>query len=55
MKFIKTRDSETAENIRSLGFKELPKEGDYFVFINDQSKSNFANKEKIVYTDKLLF
>lgn len=53
MKFIKTSDSETAENIRSLGFQELPKEGKFFVFINETGKLNFANEEKIVYTNKL--
>lgn len=50
--FIQTRDEGTAIQLRSLGFTELPKQGSFFVFIND-GKANFSSEEKkkMVYTN----
>lgn len=52
MNFIKTQDSSTADILRKEGFQELPKEGKFFVFINN-GKLNFSDDKTIVYTDKL--
>ena len=41
-KFIYTSDEETAEKLRELGFQELPKEGNRWMFIND-NKINFSS------------
>ena len=48
--FIKTQDVPTSEQLRQLGFTELPKQGSFFVFIND-GKANFSSEEK----KKLIF
>lgn len=52
--FIQTQDEETAIQLRSLGFTELPKQGSFFIFIND-GKANFTSdeKKKLVYTNIL--
>lgn len=53
--FIQTQDEGTAIQLRSLGFTELPKQGSFFVFIND-GKANFSSEEKkkMVYTNIML-
>ena len=53
-KFIKTQDESIALQLCKLGFTELPKQGSFFIFIND-GKSNFSleEKKKLVYTNIL--
>lgn len=53
MNFIKTQDENTAVELRKT-LKELPKEGSFFVFIND-GKQCFSEKDKTVFTNKLYF
>lgn len=54
--FINTTDIETADLLRELGFKELPKSGDRFVFINEPNKIQFSSENlRLNYTDKLTF
>lgn len=52
--FIKVQDISTAEQLRSMNFTELPKEGSFFVFLNNRT-INFSeeDKKKIIYTNKL--
>lgn len=52
--FIQVQDEGTALQLRSLGFTELPKQGSFFVFIND-GKANFSSEEqkKLVFTNKI--
>lgn len=40
--FIATTDEATAEELRKLGFQELPKQGNRWMFIND-NKINFSS------------
>lgn len=54
MNFIKTVDEGVAEFLRSKNYQELPKEGNFFVFVNN-GKLEFTKNEKIVYTNKLSF
>lgn len=53
--FINTTDEQTAETLRSLGFKELPKSGNRYVFINDNKMMFSSDDMKINYTDVLTF
>ena len=54
--FIQTTDAETVATLRSLGFKELPKSGDRFVFINEPNKIQFSSDNmKMNFTDVLTF
>lgn len=53
MNFLKTNNEVTAIKLRSLNYKELPKEGSFFVFVNKTGKLDFAEDKNIVYTDKL--
>lgn len=54
--FINTTDIETADLLRKLGFKELPKSGNRFVFINEPNKIQFSSENmKMNFTDKLTF
>ena len=54
--FIQTTDAETAATLRNLGFKELPKSGDRFVFINEPNKIQFSSDNmKMNFTDVLTF
>ena len=50
--FIKTQDVSTSQELKRLGFTELPKQGSFFVFIND-GKADFSaeEKKKMVYTN----
>ena len=53
--FINTTDKETAKLLREMGFEELPKNGDVWVFVNDtDDKITFSSRNmKIAYTDVL--
>lgn len=56
MHFIATTDSSTAETLRKLGFQELAKEGDRWMFLNEPNKIMFSSDNlKFNYTDKLTF
>ena len=54
MNFIKTSDEELAGNLRLSGYKELKKQGKFFVFLNN-GKLNFTQEQekKMVYTNKM--
>lgn len=54
-KFIKTSDEKNAEVFRNNGYKELPKEGNTFVFINEPGKNMklVFDKTKVVFTNSL--
>ena len=54
-KFIKTQDESTALQLCELGFTELPKQGSFFIFIND-GKANFSleEKKKLIYTNIMI-
>lgn len=51
--FVKTSDSNTAENLRKAGFTELGKEGNMFVFVNNGKKLTFTedDKKKMIMTN----
>lgn len=55
--FIATTDPDTAKALRKLGFQELPKEGNRWMFLNKIVKDgNFSSSDlKMSYTDKLTF
>lgn len=56
MNFIKTSDEATAETLRQLNYKELPKEGNQYVFINNAPTnipSARFDKAKVMYTNSL--
>jgi len=55
--FIATTDQDTAEKLRGLGFQELPKEGNRWMFINDCKKQSLFSSEKmkVNYTNVLTF
>lgn len=50
--FVKTSNSEMAEKLRQSRFTELPKEGNFFVFIND-GKMLFEENKETIYTNKI--
>lgn len=52
MNFIKTLSETTASELRNLGFQELPKEDEFFVFINND-KLFFSDEKNIIRTNKL--
>ena len=54
MNFIKTSDAELATTLRLQGFKELKKQGKFFVFINN-GKMTFSSEQekKVIYTNKM--
>ena len=52
--FIKTQDEKTAEKLRKY-FNELPKQGQFYVFVSDPTVKHFEKTDKIVYSDKMLF
>ena len=41
--FIKTKDSDTVEELRKLGYTEMPMENMYYVFMNDSNKNFESN------------
>lgn len=43
--FVKTTDEETAKYLRQMGFTELPKDGDRWVFLNSVDKANFSTEK----------
>lgn len=43
--FVKTSDEATAEYLRSHGFKELAKEDNRWVFINEQANLDFTEAD----------
>ena len=55
MNFIKTQDEELAKTLRTSGYKELKKQGKFFVFINNGAKYTFSADEekKIIRTNKM--
>lgn len=53
--FINTSDEQTAEILRSLGFKELPKSGNKYVFVNDNKMEFSSANMKMNFTDVLTF
>ena len=54
MNFIKTSDEELAKNLRLCDYKELKKQGKFFVFVNN-GKMTFSetDKKKVVFTNKM--
>lgn len=52
MNFLKTSDESTAKLLRDSGLQELPKEGLFFVFINN-GKMNFSDNKNVIFTNKL--
>lgn len=55
-KFIRTSDEETAAQLRQGGLIELPKDGNFYVFINEVGKVNFSeSKGKLTFSDILTF
>lgn len=44
--FIRTSSSDTASMLRELGFKELPKQGEFFCFINNSNKPVFFSEDE---------
>lgn len=44
--FIKTTDKHTAELLREAGLKELAKEGNRWVFINEPNKLDFSTDDQ---------
>lgn len=54
MNFIKTYDEELAEKLRLSGYKELKKQGKFFVFVNNGTlKFTAEQSKKMVKTNKL--
>ena len=55
--FLATTDPETAKTLRELGYQELPKEGNRWMFLNIKNEITFSSddKMKINYTNKLTF
>ena len=52
--FIKTNSESIAIQLKKLGFTELPKQGTFFVFLNNGT-ANFSeeDRKKVIYTNKL--
>ena len=53
MNFIKTKDSEAADRLRQLGMSELPKQDQYFVFVNNGKTVFACDEKKVVFTNIL--
>ena len=53
-KFIKTNDEEAANKLHMLGYYEVQKEGDYYVFLNDRDEALFDDST-VLYTNILAF
>lgn len=55
-KFVKTSDEQTANLLRNAGLHELAKEGNKWVFVNEQNKITFSLEDKkLSFTDILTF
>ena len=52
--FIKTQDEKTAEELRKY-LNELPKQGQFYVFVNDPTVKHFEKTDKMIHSDKMLF
>ncbi len=54
--FILTKDDNSRQVLKKLGFQELSKNGEFYTFINNHKISHFdKSKLKIVYTNKMYF
>ena len=54
MNFIKTYDEELAKELRLSGYKELKKQGKFFVFVNNGTLHFSAEQsKKMIKTNKL--
>jgi hypothetical protein len=54
MNFIKTNDEELAKNLRLSGYKELKKQGKFFVFLNNgKLKFTEEQEQKMIRTNKM--
>ena len=52
--FIRTTDEQTADELRKAGFKELPKQGNAFCFLNNKKVTFSAEVEKnLKYTNAM--
>lgn len=51
--FIKTSDEKCAEDFRLNGLKELPKEGNMYVFVNNKNIKLVFDKSKVIFTNSL--
>lgn len=51
--FIKTSDADIANQLRAAGFKELPREGKLFVFINEPGHEERFDSSGVVYTNQI--
>lgn len=51
--FIKTSDEKSAEGFRLDGLKELPKEGNMYVFVNNKNIKLTFDKSKVIFTNTL--
>lgn len=50
--FIKTSDTETAQKLRASNLTELPKQGNFFVFLNDKPfQFTESENKKLVFTN----
>lgn len=54
-KFIKTDNEHTASLLRDSGFKELAREGKYWVFINNDMMAFASEDAKVHRTNILTF
>ena len=54
MNFIKTSDEELAKTLRFSGYRELKRQGKFFVFLNN-GKLNFSDDQerKMIRTNKM--
>ena len=51
--FIKTSDSQVANELRTHGYTELNREGKYYVFVNNGHVTfSEEDRKKMIYTDK---
>lgn len=51
--FIKTSDAETADKLRNAGYKELARDGRFFVFYNDPKIGMSFDNKKMVFSSML--
>lgn len=51
--FIKTSDVDTANKLRDAGYKELARDGKFFVFYNDPKIGMTFDKKTMVFSSML--
>ena len=52
--FIKTRDKETADKLKNLGFKVINESGGMWTFLNDAHiRFNAYDNKNAVYSDRI--